>query len=454
MLDPMPPSRLRHVVSDEHLARKAARGDDDAFTVLFRRHHPRLVRYCRSILRHDADAEDAAQTAMTKAHAALRRDLPDVAVRPWLFRIAHNEAISLLRRRRPHGELTEVVPDPSSTPEETGEVREELGQVLAGIAELPDRARHALLLRELGGLDYGGIAAVLGTSPGAARQAAFEARAALLDERAGRATSCGEIRRELEACGVRRRPTRTARGHLRGCAACRSWSRAQRARRGRVLIPTAGGLWAWLTGALGLGGGQAKAVAAVAAIVAGITATPAVRHEARRVVGEEAAAKPATTAKAAARTTTARATAAPAPAATVAATTATVPVRAATPRAVARDTATAADDGRAAEHRRARRRDGGPAHGSPRPERPGAGADRGPRPHDEPPSPERVKREHGTVREPLARPARHDVVAEPERPADVQREPAPAAPDPAPRPDADIALQTAPAPDAEPEMTP
>src|SRR4051812_43173068 len=87
--------------SDERLAAFAACGDARAFDVLYRRHRRELLRYCRSLVRDPDDAEDTLQTAMTKAYAAIRRLPADVPVRAWLFRIAYNEAVTTLRRRRP-----------------------------------------------------------------------------------------------------------------------------------------------------------------------------------------------------------------------------------------------------------------------------------------------------------------------------------------------------------------
>ena len=98
------------LLADERLARLAAAGSDRAFAVLYERHHQALYRYCRAIVRHEDDARDVLQTTMARALAALARGVPDAPMRPWLFRIAHNEAISVLRRRRPAVEL-EQAPD-------------------------------------------------------------------------------------------------------------------------------------------------------------------------------------------------------------------------------------------------------------------------------------------------------------------------------------------------------
>src|SRR5947208_6233656 len=102
----LPPGLAR--VSDERLARMVASGSERAFVTLYERHSQPLYRYCRSIVGNDTDAQDALQSTFSAALVALRRGARDAPLRPWLFRITHNEAISLLRRRRPVVELTEA----------------------------------------------------------------------------------------------------------------------------------------------------------------------------------------------------------------------------------------------------------------------------------------------------------------------------------------------------------
>src|SRR5829696_5158390 len=132
------------------LRSRAARGDAAAFAAVYERHHQALYRYCRSILRHDEDAQDALQSTMTKAFAALQAEQRDFDLRPWLFRIAHNEAVSILRRRRDTAELGDV-PELCAMEERVIE-REELRALQMDLADLPERQRAALILRELNGL--------------------------------------------------------------------------------------------------------------------------------------------------------------------------------------------------------------------------------------------------------------------------------------------------------------
>ncbi len=285
---------MHRLAGDDVLAARAGGGDDVAFATLVRRLQPRLLAYCATILGNVPDADDAVQNTFIKAHDGLRAGDHVLAVRPWLYRIAHNEAISLMRRRRPAGELAATVPDHAHGPAEAVAVREEVRAVLHAIGELPDRSRDAFLLREVGGMRHAEVAEVLGTSPGTARQAVFEARIALQDDRAGRDASCHAIREEISA-RERRRASRTVRGHLRSCRSCRDWSDAQGKRRTALgLAPHAGlplagagSVWTWVAGLVGggaaTGGAGVKIVASVAAVA---TLTPVgigtLEREARR----------------------------------------------------------------------------------------------------------------------------------------------------------------------------
>src|ERR1041385_4660484 len=204
--------------SDEHLARMASRGSTRAFAVLHERHHQSLFRYCRSIVGQPEDARDALQSTMLRAFAALRARERDLAVRPWLFRIAHNESISILRRRRP-GEsiVAEELPGDFDL-ECAAEVRERLTLLVADLQTLVERQRAALVMRELCGLSMEEIAGALSCSPGAAKQALFEARTALHEMSEGRAMGCEAIRRTISERDGRVLRGRRLRAHLRACA--------------------------------------------------------------------------------------------------------------------------------------------------------------------------------------------------------------------------------------------
>jgi RNA polymerase sigma factor (sigma-70 family) len=159
----------------EDLWRRFGAGDGSAFAQLYRDHHRDVFRYCRSLLHDEEDAHDAAQrtwTAIWTAPGAARREIP---LRPWLFRVAHNEAVSILRRRRRHEELTDLeVPSLDDVASEV-ELRDRLATLRADLVSLPERQRAALLLREVAGLGHNEIAGVFGISTAAAKQTIYEA---------------------------------------------------------------------------------------------------------------------------------------------------------------------------------------------------------------------------------------------------------------------------------------
>jgi RNA polymerase sigma factor (sigma-70 family) len=254
------------------LRSRAARGDAAAFAAVYERHHQALYRYCRSILRHEEDAQDALQSTFARAFAALQDERRDFELKPWLFRIAHNEAISILRRRRETSELGDVPGDEGETEERVSE-REELRVLRHDLADLPDRQRSALVLRELNGLSHAEIGAVLELSPTAVKQSIFEARTALFSCREGREMACHDVRRMLSDGDGRVLRGRGVRAHLRSCPDCRRFKSDldQRPAVLRMLappLPTAGA--AALLSQL-LGGSTVKLLACVAIAGSGTT---------------------------------------------------------------------------------------------------------------------------------------------------------------------------------------
>src|SRR5689334_7361239 len=85
VLRPGFPSAALRMLSDERLARLAARGDRAAFGAVFTRYHQELYRYCMSLLRDSEDAADALQGTMLRALRALEGETREIALRPWLY---------------------------------------------------------------------------------------------------------------------------------------------------------------------------------------------------------------------------------------------------------------------------------------------------------------------------------------------------------------------------------
>jgi RNA polymerase sigma factor (sigma-70 family) len=219
------PERLDEL-GDEALARLVtdAGEGEPAFAVLYERHHQALYRYCRSIVRDDLDAQDALQSAWTRALIALRRGQRDAPLRPWLYRIAHNESISQLRRRQRRSEPAEISTANAPSAEDHAIDREQFALLVTDLHQLPDRPRGALLMRELSGLTHEEIADALETSVAAAKQCVYEARQHLADFAAGRATSCDDICRSISDGDRRVLRGRRVTAHLRHCPSCAAFA--------------------------------------------------------------------------------------------------------------------------------------------------------------------------------------------------------------------------------------
>jgi RNA polymerase sigma factor (sigma-70 family) len=266
---------------------QAARQDADAFASVYEEHHRALYRYCRSLLGNAEDARDALQSTMAKALAALRDEERDFELRPWLFRIAHNEAVSRLRARRETVHLDAAGAVGADSLPQAIEDRERIALLRSDLLDLPERQRAALVLRELCGLGHEEIATVLESNARAVKQTIFEAREALHQCQQGRAMVCSEVQRALSDGDGRVLRSRRMRAHVRSCRACRQF-KADLVQRPRDLaalvpaLPAGGGLLGQLvagleaSGAVGtIGGGAAATLAAKAALIAATAATVA-----------------------------------------------------------------------------------------------------------------------------------------------------------------------------------
>lgn len=272
---------LTRWLSDERLTRRACGGDERAFAAIFRRYHQPLYRFCLAIVGNPEDAQDVLQNTMVKVMRALPGEERRIDLKPWLYRIAHNEAIDLLRRRRETRQLDAEQAAPGYGLAEDAATRERLRRLLADLRELPERQREVLVMRELSGLEFEEIGAALDTSDAVARQTLYEARQSLRQMEEGREMSCGEVTRALSDGDGRVLRRRDVRAHLRSCAECRAFRDEIKGRQhdlaaisplpaaavAGMLQGLAGGSGAASGGGLAaaLGGGAAKTISASAA---------------------------------------------------------------------------------------------------------------------------------------------------------------------------------------------
>jgi RNA polymerase sigma factor (sigma-70 family) len=164
---------------DRRLVSLVRDGYESAFEEIVRRYGKPLTRYAAAIV--GGRSEDVTQDAFSKALLALRRDDAEIELRPWLFRIVRNTALNDLRDSPPSPEvLAEAIAGGPSAAEEA-ERRAELTDLIERLQALPEPQRAAIVMRELEGLSHEEIAAALGVTGGAARQAIHRARRALRD---------------------------------------------------------------------------------------------------------------------------------------------------------------------------------------------------------------------------------------------------------------------------------
>jgi RNA polymerase sigma factor (sigma-70 family) len=249
------------VFSDDRLTRRAAGGDERAFAAIFDRYHQGLYRYCLAIVGDPQDAQDALQNAMVKVLRALPGEERKLELKPWLYRIAHNESVELLRRRRETRPLDMELASPGAGLAEEAATRDRLRRLISDLDQLPDRQRGALVMRELAGLDFAEIGAAFGTSAAVARQTLYEARLSLRQMDEGRAMSCATVTKVLSDGDGRVGRRRDVRAHLRTCPSCRRFREeiGGRERDLAALAPlpavAAAGLLQSLLGGHGAGGG-------------------------------------------------------------------------------------------------------------------------------------------------------------------------------------------------------
>jgi RNA polymerase sigma factor (sigma-70 family) len=211
------------LLSDARLARQATGGDERAFAAIYRRYHQDLYRFCLSILGRSEDAQEALQNTMVKALRSLPGEQREIQLKPWLYRVAHNESIDLLRKRRDGPELDAGQAGGAMEIAEAVALRERLGRLLADLGELPERQRSALVMRELGGLGYEQIGEAFETSVSVARQTVYEARLNLRELEAGREMSCDRVTQQLSEADGRITRRRDIQAHLRACPECRTF---------------------------------------------------------------------------------------------------------------------------------------------------------------------------------------------------------------------------------------
>jgi RNA polymerase sigma-70 factor (ECF subfamily) len=173
---------------ERELIRKCAGGDARYYEPLVRAYEPVGLRFAIGMMGNAEDAQDALQDAFVKAWQNLARFDSARAFQPWFFQILRNQCRDMLRSRKSRfrveildGSVPERASDPETGPERLRErcaARELLWRALERISE---DHREILVLKELQGLSYEDIAAVLDIPEGTVASRLYHARRALKD---------------------------------------------------------------------------------------------------------------------------------------------------------------------------------------------------------------------------------------------------------------------------------
>lgn len=172
---------------DADLVTRSKTGDLEAFGELVRRYQKPVFRIVLRMVRSPDDADDLTQDTFVRAHRGLKTFKEEFDFHPWLYRIAVNQAINFINKRKkqaasdidevPESEVkTGVEPE---SPFQAASRQELLGRLEAALEELPEEQRTVFLLRVQEGLSYEEIAETMQTPKGTVMSRLARARMAL-----------------------------------------------------------------------------------------------------------------------------------------------------------------------------------------------------------------------------------------------------------------------------------
>ena len=177
-------------VADWDLVARACKGDPRAFEELIVRYETPLVHFCLRMTGSREDAEDLAQETFVRVHRYLNRLTPDAKFSTAIFGMARNLTLNHLRdsKRRGRGKMSSLsdesgadipVTDPSAQSDALARHSEMQDLIERGLAMLSDEHREVIVLREVEGMDYESIAAVLRCRKGTVKSRLARGRAQL-----------------------------------------------------------------------------------------------------------------------------------------------------------------------------------------------------------------------------------------------------------------------------------
>ena len=172
--------------ADAALVVQCRDGDRRAFETLLTRYERQVFGAAYRILHHREDATDVTQTAFLRAYEHLDRYDPAQRFCSWLYRIAVNEALDLVRRRRRSEPLSEQTPTEQDGPEAAAARDEDESVMQGALMDLKADYRTVIVLKHLQDCSYDDIARILECPVKTVKSRLFTARQALRDVLAAR----------------------------------------------------------------------------------------------------------------------------------------------------------------------------------------------------------------------------------------------------------------------------
>lgn len=179
---------------DHEMVDRVLAGDREAFAHLLRRHQRTVLNFMYRMVGNRGAAEDLTQEVFLKAYVSLPRFRKEAAFSTWLFRIAHNHCLNVLKGRgreisgSPHTQDASNpdrcarVPDSSISASERLEQRELQAVIQEKLRELTPEHRAVVVLRDIQGLSYDEIASTLDIEGGTVRSRLHRARMELKEK--------------------------------------------------------------------------------------------------------------------------------------------------------------------------------------------------------------------------------------------------------------------------------
>ena len=154
-------------VSDEDIARTVQQGDIEQFGILVERYEPKLLRYTQKFLRDGEDRSDILQDIFIKAYVNIQSFDTTQKFSPWIYRIAHNEAINFLKKKKPESfslfDVDVLFPHPVAEEKADTEAEREILKKMIDetLDDMDTKYREILLLYFYEDMSYKDIAQIL-----------------------------------------------------------------------------------------------------------------------------------------------------------------------------------------------------------------------------------------------------------------------------------------------------